>query len=117
MKDLKEVMINDVIYIPKNISSDGMEYCIVRTVNAGVFAGYVKDVQGDQITLVESRRLWKWAGAASLSELAVNGTSEPGSCKFPCVVPLMVVREWIEKIPCTAKSENSIKAVSVWTAA
>ena len=59
-------------------------YVIVRTQSAGVFAGNLKSRDGKEVVLTDARRLWYWAGAASLSQLAVSGTSRPGDfCKFP----------------------------------
>ena len=93
---------------------DGMEAAIVRTCSAGVFAGYIKERNGKELTLINSRRLWYWDGAASLSQLAVDGTSKPENCKFPCVVPKTIVTEVIEIIPLTDRAWKSISEVSVW---
>ena len=92
------------------------QYCIIRTDRAGVFAGYIKRREGSEATLADVRRLWYWAGAASLSQLATTGTSRPKECKFTVVVPEMIVLGIIEIIPCTEKAEQSIKGVSTWTA-
>ena len=92
------------------------QYCIIRTDRAGVFAGYVKERNGSEATLSDVRRLWYWAGAASLSQLAMYGTSRPRDCKFTVTVPEMTVLGVIEIIPCTEKAEQSIRGVSVWRA-
>jgi hypothetical protein len=92
------------------------QYCIIRTDRAGVFAGYVKERNGSEATLSDVRRLWYWAGAASLSQLAMDGTSRPRDCKFTVTVPEMTVLGVIEIIPCTEKAEQSIRGVSVWRA-
>ena len=91
-------------------------YQIIRTDRAGVFAGTVADRNGSEATLTNVRRLWRWDGAASLSQLAVDGTSKPGQCKFSVVVPEMMVLGVIEIIPCTEKAEASIKGVKEWKA-
>jgi len=91
------------------------KYVIVRTFSAGVFAGELESQKGDIVTLVNARRLWLWAGAASLSELAVHGVGKPLQCKFPCEVPRVQLTR-IELIDTTKKAELSIKAVPVWTA-
>lgn len=93
---------------------EGMRYCMVRTYSAGVFAGYVQSLNGKEATLRKARRIWYWSGAASLSQLATDGTSDPGGCKFPCEVEEAYLSEVIEVIPITAKAEASIKAVPVW---
>lgn len=90
------------------------DYVIVRTNSAGVFAGYFKSREGEETTLTEARRIWYWDGAASLSQLAVEGTSKPGTCRFPAPVPEVTVRGTIEIITTTKKSEESIKSVPVW---
>jgi hypothetical protein len=92
---------------------------IVRTYSAGVFA--VSDIEdrssdGKRGTLRNARRLWYWAGAASLSELAAKGTSKPKECKFPVAVDGIEVMEIIELLPVTAKAEKSINSVPIWTA-
>lgn len=91
-------------------------YCIIRTDRAGVFAGYVKERNGSEATLKDVRRLWYWDGAASLSQMAVEGVSKPNSCKFTVVVPEMTVLGVIEIIPCSERAEQNIKSVSVWRA-
>ena len=63
-----------------------------------------------------ARRLWYWAGAASLSQMAMEGTSKPGACKFPCEVDQIVLTEAIEIITCTDRAEKSIKGVAIWKA-
>lgn len=90
-------------------------YVIVRATNAGVFAGRLAGQDGQTVLLTDARRLWYWDGAASLSDLAVNGTSAPAACKFPPPVGLIQVAEVIEVIPTTAKAQTSIEAVPAWT--
>ena len=89
-------------------------YVIVRTYSAGVFAGNLQSRNGQEVVLTDARRLWYWAGAASLSQLAVNGTSKPEDCKFPVAVPRVVLLEAIEILDVTDVAEASIKAVKVW---
>ncbi len=90
------------------------KYVIVRTYSAGVFAGNLQSRNGQEVVLTDARRLWYWAGAASLSQLAVNGTSKPEDCKFPVAVPRVVLLEAIEILDVTDVAEASIRAVKVW---
>ena len=94
----------------------GHKYCMVRTYSAGVFAGYVQKPYDKQMTVKKARRIWYWDGAASLSQLAVDGTCKPQNCKFPCEVSEVTLTEVIEIIPCTAKAQKSIQDVPVWKA-
>lgn len=90
------------------------DYVIVRTYNAGVFAGNLVSIKGKQVVLADARRLWYWDGAASLSQLAVTGTSKPENCKFPEAVKEVVLMEAIELLLCTPEGSKSIKGVRVW---
>ena len=89
---------------------------IVRTYSAGAFAGTLKSRKGQEVVLTNARRLWYWAGAASLSQLAVDGTAKPGQCKFPCSVREITLLQAIEILPLSAKAEQSIAEVPVWKA-
>jgi hypothetical protein len=90
------------------------KYCMVRTYAAGVFAGTVKDRSGEEITLTNARRIWYWNGAASLSQLAMEGTTKPTKCKFPCAVDEVLLRGVIEIIPITDKAAANIALVPEW---
>lgn len=91
-------------------------YCIVRSARAGVFAGTVTSRNGQEVTMTNARRLWYWAGAASLSQLATDGSSKSEQCKFPAAVPSVMLLEVVEILPTTEAAESSIKKVATWTA-
>lgn len=90
---------------------DGLEYVCIRTYSAGVHCGYLKERNGKEVELVNARRIWKWAGAFTLSELATKGVTAPDECKFSCTVPKIYLTEAIEIIPMSDKAGKSIKAV------
>lgn len=92
-----------------------MKNVIVRTYTAGVFAGVLKSRKGKEVVLTNARRLWQWSGAASLSQLSVDGTSNPTGCKFPVAVPEVLLIEAIEILPLSKKAKASIDAVPVWS--
>lgn len=93
----------------------GTEYCIVRTCSAGVFAGdFDRSVKGKENTIYNSRRIWYWDGAASLSQLANEGTKKPENCKFAQLVPEIDLKEIIEVIPCTTIAKENIEGVKEW---
>ena len=94
----------------------GMEYAIVRTYSAGVLAGYIASEKGQEVEIIEARRLWYWSGAASLSQLAMEGVKHPDKCKFPVVVAKLRVKQAIEILPCTEAARKSIEGVVVWKA-
>jgi len=91
------------------------KYVIVRTYSAGVFAGYLVSKDNKEVELREARRLWSWAGAASLSQLAQDGTSAPELCKFPVAVDQVILTEVIEIDSVTNQAKESIASVPVWS--
>jgi len=90
-------------------------YVMVRTYSAGVFAGILASRKRKEVVLLNARRIWYWAGAASLSELATRGTSKPNECKFPVEMPRVTLTEAIEIIDVTPVAQASIAAVPTWT--
>jgi hypothetical protein len=118
--NVETITINGVEYEKKGSQNkpaeklDGMPYIICRTYSAGVFAGYLAARSGQEVTLKRARRIWYWSGAASLSQLSIEGTSQPDKCLFPEAVDTVVLLQAIELIPCTEKSRKSIEAVKVW---
>lgn len=87
---------------------------IVRCNRAGVFYGTLSEKEGQEVELKDCRRIWYWDGAASLHQLAAEGTTAPSNCKFTMRVESIVLTEAIEIIPCTDKAIESIEAVEEW---
>jgi len=120
--DEKEIKINGVEYVRKDSIKNrepakdlkGKKYVIARTESAGVFAGYLDKRTGKETTLLQARRLWHWSGAASLSQLAVDGVSKPNDCKFPKEVPEVTLTETIEIIQVSETARESIAGVPIW---
>ena len=87
---------------------------IVRATNAGVFFGHITDRDRDIVSMTDVRRIWYWDGAASLSQMAVDGVKKPLDCKFTVTVPEMTILGVIEIIPCSDKAANCILEVPEW---
>jgi hypothetical protein len=92
------------------------KYVIVRTRSAGVFAGIIVTRKNQSVVMTDARRLWYWAGAASLSQLAVEGTKTPKNCKFPVAVDKIELFEVIEILETSLQAEESIRGVAIWSA-
>lgn len=90
------------------------QYVIVRTYSAGVFAGYIKSRNGQEVVMTDARRIWYWSGAASLSQLAEEGTKDPRNCKFPTPVKEVTLLQVIEILVVSKQAEKSIKSVPIW---
>ncbi|MCP4566785.1 MAG: hypothetical protein GY841_04295 [FCB group bacterium] len=120
MNEPETIKIDDVEYVKAGNATrlakqvDGMDYVIVRSRDAGCFAGYLECQTGAEVKLINARRLWYWNGAASLSQLATDGVANPKECKFPCEVSNIRVLGVCEIIMATEKSRESIKGVPVW---
>lgn len=116
--DINEVEINGEIYIKKDsissVEKPSGDYVVVRTYSAGVHAGYLKSKDGKHVVLENTRRLWYWKGAASLSQVAGTGITSPESCKFPAAIAEIELTEAIEIIPCTDKAKCIIEGVKEW---
>ena len=115
--DGKEYVLKSTIKsnMPAKKNIKGLEYCIVRTYSAGVFAGYFdRKTKGREGTVFGARRLWYWKGANSLSELSISGVSSPNDCKFAAVLAEVDLKEIIEVIPCSKVAQECIASVKVW---
>lgn len=91
-------------------------YVIVRGDRSGVFAGTVESMEGREVVLTRARRIYYWAGAASLSQLAEYGTSKPLECKFPPPVGRVKIFDTIEMLDVTQVARKSIESVKEWRA-
>lgn len=94
------------------------EKVIIRADRAGVFYGTLNEVEplGDklQVELTNLRRLWYWDGAASLTQLAVEGTKAPSGCKFTITMQSAVIQGVIEVLPCSEVAIKSIEEIAPW---
>jgi hypothetical protein len=119
-KEIEVISINGVDYVKKqdlpkqSEELNGLKHAIIRTRSAGVFAGYIESQNGQEITLIKARRIYQWVGAATLSQLAMEGTSNPSACKFPEEVNRVKLFEVIEILDTTQKAKQSIDSVKVW---
>ena len=87
---------------------------IVRGDRSGVFFGTLVAKEGKEVKLEDCRRLWYWDGAASISQIAVDGVSKPENCNFTVPVSEIIITDAIEIILCSDKSIKCIEGVAVW---
>ena len=87
---------------------------IVRCDRAGVFYGEIEERNGGEIKMRNVRCIWYWDGAATLLQLAAEGTTKPKECKFTMTIDSLEVLDAIEIIPCTAEAIKSIEGVKEW---
>ena len=85
---------------------------MVRTENAGVHAGTLESYDGhdgQSVYLKNARRIWKWSGAFTLSELSQKGIDTNGS-RVAMAVPSILLMGAIEIIPTTPEAQQTIEA-------
>lgn len=87
---------------------------IIRGDRSGVFFGTLAEKNGREVKLTNCRRLWYWSGAASLSQIAMEGVKKPSECKFTIAVSEIVILDTIEIIACSAAATKNIEAVREW---
>ena len=120
MKKANEISVDGTIYVPKNTQQkaetrDNMPYVMIRTYSAGVHCGFLKERNGKEVTLLDSIRIWKWSGAASLSQLAMEGTRNGSDCKFGMPISTsLILTEVIEIIEMTEMAKQSVQSVELW---
>lgn len=91
------------------------KFCIVRCYRAGVHAGVISEVTPDRVTLVNSRRLWRWwaAKGISLSAVAYNGIKQDKSRIVTNPITLPLERPDVcEFIECTNLARSSIESAA-----
>ena len=87
---------------------------IIRGDRSGVEFGTLVAYKGSEVTLHNARRIWYWDGAATLSQLAKDGTKKPENCRFTVYVDSIIILDAVEIIPCTNEAIKSIEEVKVW---
>ena len=110
---IQEITIDGQVYVPKSSLREpcvveGLPCVLIRTYSAGVHIGFLKSRNGKEVELVKARRLWKWSGAFTLSEIAETGVSDPSNCKFSVEVGSIVLTEAVEVIAVTTVGQKSV---------
>lgn len=84
------------------------KYVIARCYSAGVHAGEVVSVDGENVILKDSRRLWSWKAkdGVALSGVAQNGVQSGG--KIDTMNPEIALMGVCELIPCSDAAKESI---------
>jgi hypothetical protein len=97
---------------------EGLPFVIIRTAEAGVHVGFMVEehppVQGGYpVTILDSRRIWEWQGANSLSQLAHDGSQKPEGCR----ITLPVIKNKIiaiEIIYVTPEAKENLDSIPAW---
>ena len=88
---------------------------IIRGNNSGVQYGTITAIDNSIVVLENSRRIWYWSGAASLSQMAMEGVKDAKACKFSLVQATPhIITDVIEVLICSPDAINNIEGVPVW---
>lgn len=114
LKQIREIaqLVNGTVQQPKCSAEPHPfigKYVIARCYYAGVHAGTVQSVDGENVILTYSIRLWSWKAkdGVALSGVAQNGIQKD-KCKLDSKNPLIYLSGVCELIPCSAKAKESI---------
>ena len=92
--------------------------CIIRSYGAGVFYGIVtaknNTAAGVEVELKDARRIYYWAGANTLSQLAAEGSKKPNDCKITIAVPEILVTQVLEIIPASEEAVKNLDGIWIW---
>lgn len=119
MSKPKTMMIDDVKYVRedsiKNVDVDLSNLVLVRTYSAGVHFGTLKehDRETNHVVLTNAKRLYQWAGACSLSQVAIDGIDLSGS-KISIAIPEITLGRAIEIIPMSQKASKQMFEAEEW---
>lgn len=81
---------------------------IIRTFSAGVHYGTLMERLDKQALLANCRRIWSWVDANTLHEMSQTGVGK-GS-KVSVEIPIILLTEVIEIIPCSDKAIRNLES-------
>ena len=84
------------------------KYVIARCYAAGVHAGTVVSVDGENVILKNSRRLWSWKAKDGVALSGVAQTGVQSGCKIDVVNPEIALMGVCELIPTSEVAKESI---------
>lgn len=93
-------------------------YVMIRSYAAGVHFGFLKSEKftesGKVVVLEKTKRVFYWAGAASLSQLSAEGSKKPNECKISMEVESNEIVNVIETIPMTESAIKNLNDITAW---
>lgn len=99
--------------VPATPDPDLGKYVIVRTFGAGVHVGVLVSRNGKEARLSDTRRIWQWKGANTLSEMSLRGLDASGS-RVSEPVASNTLTDAMEVIACTKEAEANLRGAK-WT--
>jgi len=116
---IEEIVIDGKTYVPKGSEQqfaekvDNMPFVLIRGYGSGVQFGYLKNRNGCEVELINSRRIWSWNGATETNQIDVYGIDN-GSSKVTVVVPHKIITDAIEVMTLTKQAADNLSNTSIW---
>jgi site-specific recombinase XerD len=87
-----------------------LPYVVIRTYSAGVHAGYLKrlDETTQTVELINTRRIFRWSGALTLSEVSKNGVTSQS--KLSEEIEKIILLEAIEVLFTTQQAKTILRS-------
>jgi hypothetical protein len=118
---LKEILKEELVEFKKPVSNSKNlneryygRIVMVRTYSAGVHFGELVEKVGQEAILKNSRRVWYWTKACSLSQLAMEGSQNIDECKISMPVDEILLDRVIEVIPMSAVAIKQLSEAKEW---
>ena len=86
---------------------------IARIDRAGVFHGTLDHIDNDIIRMTDTRRIYYWNGALSVTDMAANGLTG-GKISAPVTKVEFMTDKVIELNECSDNANISIESIKVW---
>lgn len=88
---------------------------VVRGIQSGVFFGTLESIDGQAVELSNARNIWRWAGAANLNQIAMDGVDTASNyTRISMTVDTLVLTDICEIIPLSEKAESILGGALVW---
>lgn len=88
--------------------------CMFRTYSAGVHFGELVEKDHQECLVKNSRRVFYWTHACSLSQLAMEGSKDIKNCKIAMAVNLIILDQVIEIIPMADDAIKNLNGAPDW---
>lgn len=82
-------------------------FVIIRTRDAGIHCGTLREFAGLCVRLEQAYRVWRWRGANTLHELSLRGADQEYT-RISEGVEEIVLTEAIEVIPCKPEAQKNL---------
>ena len=117
---IQEKVINKILGLENKQDSKSIDETflnqkvMVRTYSAGVHFGTLVAKKEQSVILRDSRRVYYWSTAASLSQLSQEGDGNISDCKIAMTIPEIQLERAIEIIVMSEKAIQNLYGAKEW---